>query len=215
MSKGGAAGRPRWSPPSPRTALISAAVVAVVVVVVVLLSRGGDDSTARANPDCTPATPRSGECPHNKTFDPARYLNHGDAYQCTELASQADAQAVLRADPSDPNHLAEDGDGIACSYLPPPKDLAPVAKAVQPCHPGDERSARCPQPKRHFDPHYFLRHGGDEYDCTTFASQADAQAVLRTQPQDFNKLDGDGDGIACPGLPAPKDLKRVQTRLPS
>src|SRR5215217_2544675 len=34
-------------------------------------------------------------------FDPAAYLGQGDAYNCDSLASQAQAQAVLRADPSD------------------------------------------------------------------------------------------------------------------
>ena len=36
------------------------------------------------------------------TFDPAPYVSQGDAYNCPDFASQADAQAVLRADPTDP-----------------------------------------------------------------------------------------------------------------
>lgn len=41
-----------------------------------------------------------------------------DELNCDDFATQADAQAVLDADPSDPNRLDEDGDGIACEGLP-------------------------------------------------------------------------------------------------
>jgi hypothetical protein len=47
-------------------------------------------------------------------FDPSAYLEQGDAYNCNAFANQAQAQAVLRADPSDPNRLDADWDGIAC-----------------------------------------------------------------------------------------------------
>jgi hypothetical protein len=36
-------------------------------------------------------------------FDPSFFVNKGDAYNCADFKSQAEAQAVLRADPSDPN----------------------------------------------------------------------------------------------------------------
>src|SRR5687767_9284713 len=38
-------------------------------------------------------------------FDPLRYIGQGDRYNCADFASQAQAQAVLRADPRDPNGL--------------------------------------------------------------------------------------------------------------
>jgi micrococcal nuclease len=63
-----------------------------------------------------------------QAFDPTRYLGQGDRYNCSAFVSQADAQAVLRADPSDPNRLDADGDGIACESNPPPRDLVPVAR---------------------------------------------------------------------------------------
>jgi hypothetical protein len=47
-------------------------------------------------------------------FDPAQYIGQGDAYNCGRFTNQAQAQAVLRADPSDPNRLDADWDGIAC-----------------------------------------------------------------------------------------------------
>ena len=45
-----------------------------------------------------------------------------------EATEPADAQAVLRADPSDPNQLDRDRDGIACESNPPPRDLVPVPR---------------------------------------------------------------------------------------
>jgi hypothetical protein len=63
-----------------------------------------------------------------QTFDPSAYLGQGDAYNFADFASQADAQAVLRADPSDPNRLDADKDGIACERNPAPYDRAPVAR---------------------------------------------------------------------------------------
>src|SRR3954468_15845973 len=52
--------------------------------------------------------------PASPGFVPTQYLGQGDAYNCAHFGSQADAQAVLRADPSDPNRLDADQDGIAC-----------------------------------------------------------------------------------------------------
>lgn len=48
---------------------------------------------------------------------------------CSDYASQATAQAALRADPSDPNGLDGDGDGIACESNPAPFDRTPVTSA--------------------------------------------------------------------------------------
>lgn len=62
-------------------------------------------------------------------FDPLPYIGGGDAYNCTDFASQADAQAVLRADPSDPNKLDQGGiPGVACESTRGPKDIEPVAR---------------------------------------------------------------------------------------
>ena len=37
---------------------------------------------------------------------------------CPDFSTQPEAQAVLEADPSDPNNLDDDNDGIACEDLP-------------------------------------------------------------------------------------------------
>ncbi|MFF3213430.1 hypothetical protein ACFYYB_22475 [Streptomyces sp. NPDC002886] len=194
------------------------AVVAVALGVAVFV-RGGSDTAPRAQrPDrewCTPGTPRTVLCPNNKSFDAEEYATHGDAFDCINFANQADAQAVLRADPSDPNHL-DDGGGVACRGLPEPRDAKPIPQIAQQfkCRPGDARSGLCPQPDRAFEARYFLRHGNDAYDCQDFASQADAQAVLRFAPSDPNHLDGERKGIACPDLPEPKDVKPVRRGTP-
>ncbi|MFD4372367.1 excalibur calcium-binding domain-containing protein [Streptomyces sp. NPDC058486] len=60
------------------------------------------------------------------TFDVAPYIHKGHVVDCDTFKSQADAQAVLRADTLDPNELDRDGDGIACPTLPAPTDKTPV-----------------------------------------------------------------------------------------
>jgi len=61
-------------------------------------------------------------------FDPQHYLGQGNAYDCRDLGSQAEAQAILRADPSDPNVIDNDQDGIACEANPPPRDTRRVPR---------------------------------------------------------------------------------------
>jgi hypothetical protein len=119
-----------------------------------------------------------------------------DVYGCSNFESQANAQSVLRYDPSDPNRLdAEDGfeDGLACttySYnaYPNDRDFSPV-----------QRSSGT------FDPRHYLGQG-DRYGCNSFASQAQAQAVLRADPSDPNQLDTDPrNGVACESREASRD----------
>jgi micrococcal nuclease len=65
---------------------------------------------------------------HPIGLDQTLYIERGDRYNCSDFASQADAQAVLRADPSDPNQLDGDRDGVACERNRPPQDLVPVPR---------------------------------------------------------------------------------------
>ena len=41
-----------------------------------------------------------------------------DDLDCPDFATQEEAQTVYDQDPSDPNGLDEDGDGVACESLP-------------------------------------------------------------------------------------------------
>lgn len=193
--------------------LVAAGVTAVVL-------SPGDDPIASDDqgfsPLCKTVADRNSMCPGKDEFEPRNYIDHGDAFDCRELARQEDAQAVLRLDPKDPNRFDPDRDGIACPELAGPKDLEVVSASAKRfrCRSSSRRSARCPQAARKFHVQDYLYSGSDEFDCSAFASQADAQAVLRYQPGDPNKLDG-GNGIACPGLGPPKDLKPVATGPPS
>lgn len=54
---------------------------------------------------------------------------------CSQYANQATAQAILRANPSDPMGLDGDEDGIACEELGAPLDTNPVARANAPFSP--------------------------------------------------------------------------------
>ena len=87
-------------------------VVGIVVAVAALLS-GGDDGPGGPPP---PA------------IDVKRYVGHGNVADCTTFKAQADAQAVLRAEPTDRNGLDLDGDGIACPERPGPKDTVAVER---------------------------------------------------------------------------------------
>jgi hypothetical protein len=61
--------------------------------------------------------------PTSPGFDPAAYIGRGNAYNCSDFASEAD--------PSDPNKLDTDRpkpDGIACENNPAPFDTVPVPR---------------------------------------------------------------------------------------
>ncbi len=82
---------------------------------------------ARKNPRLY-RQPRGPTAESTSTFDPMQYIGQGNRYNCPDFKSQADAQAVLRADPSDPNRLDGDNDGIACERNPAPYERAPVPR---------------------------------------------------------------------------------------
>ncbi len=82
---------------------------------------------ARKNPRLY-RQPRGPTAESTGTFDPTQYIGQGNRYNCPDFKSQADAQAVLRADPSDPNRLDGDNDGIACERNPGPYERARVPR---------------------------------------------------------------------------------------
>ena len=63
-------------------------------------------------------------------FDARTFIGKGNAFNCPAFASQAQAQAqaVLRADPRDPNRLDPDRDGVACESIRAPRDTTPVKR---------------------------------------------------------------------------------------
>jgi hypothetical protein len=138
-----------------------------------------------------------------------------DAYNCSAFQSQSQAQSVLRYDPSDPNRLdAEDGneDGVACrnttySTYPNDRDESAVQRTTATMTP-TVIPTNTPGTPRAFTPTDYLGQG-DKYNCIDFASQKDAQSVLKKGIElgqgDPNLLDthsprGEAfppDGIAC------------------
>ena len=99
---------------------------------------------------------------------------------CGDFPNQRAAQDyfISRGGPSqDPDRLDADGDGIACE-----SNRAPYDRIAVP---------------RDFDPRAWVVPGQDLYDCGDFLSQAEAQAVLRVDPSDPNRLDGNRNGVAC------------------
>ena len=85
-------------------------------------------SAAPTPPPSPSPLPSPSPSPAPSGFNPNAYTGQGDKYNCGDFASQAQAQAVLRADPTDPNKLDTNRDGIACESNPAPKDLTPVQR---------------------------------------------------------------------------------------
>ena len=95
---------------------------------------------------------------------------------CDDFTTQAQAQRVLVRDPSDPNGLDSDKNGIACEELPAG---------------GGNRRAPAP------DPPAKESTSADRFNCENLLTQARAQRILERDPADPNQLDANGDGQAC------------------
>lgn len=81
----------------------------------------------------TPRPPMPTATPRPPGFDPRWYIENGKIFGCLVYQNQAQAQAVLRADPSDPNRLDTDRNGIACdapNLGGAPFDRTPVTRPV-------------------------------------------------------------------------------------
>jgi micrococcal nuclease len=106
---------------------------------------------------------------------------------CSDFDSQPEAQEVLEDDPSDPNGLDGDYDGVACEELPGGGSSASAsasASSSPSASPsgnggGRYRNGGAPAPS-----------GGD-IDCDQ------VNGPIPTPPGDPDNLDGDGDGLAC------------------
>lgn len=119
-------------------ALIAIAIVAgfaLVAIVLVFIFSGqdggstGDSDSDRTQPSVS--SPVSVTPEASPTFRAEDYIGKGNAFDCDAFANQAQAQAVLRLDPSDPNQLDGFGgqrDGIACETRPAPKDSTQVPR---------------------------------------------------------------------------------------
>jgi hypothetical protein len=111
---------------------------------------------------------------------------------CSDFDHQEEAQAVLDEDRSDPHRLDGGpdgaGDGVACESLPRRGDADAGGDEGE--GEGEDAPATTPATAAEGD-------GDGDRDCPDFASQAAAQAVLASGPDDRERLDSDDDGIAC------------------
>ncbi len=87
---------------------------------------------------------------------------------CADFGSQAQAQNELESDPSDPNGLDGDNDGVACETYD---------------YDGGGSGGG--------------GGGTGDLDCAEFPNQQAAQAEYERDPTDPNRLDADDDGKAC------------------
>jgi hypothetical protein len=107
---------------------------------------------------------------------------------CGDFDSQADAQANLEANPSDPNGLDGNDDGEACENY----DYSGGSNGGT--DPGDESPTGSDTPVNSDDTD---GDGSGDLDCANFGSQEAAQAEYNADPSDPNGLDRDDDGYAC------------------
>jgi micrococcal nuclease len=105
-----------WSP------CLAAATATPILAVPRSSSEQTELEIARTTPTPVPTLEKTAR------FNPDRYINRGDRYDCTDFKSQADAQSVLRAAPGDPNLLDVDHDGIACELIAGPYDYERVQR---------------------------------------------------------------------------------------
>jgi Excalibur calcium-binding domain len=118
---------------------------------------------------------------------------------CSDFASQSEAQQALDASSGDPERLDADGDGIACESsfggsVTDQADLA-VDDAID-----DEDAVTTTATTTATTsevPAAAVVAAAADRDCPDFATQAEAQAVLDADPSDPERLDADGDGTAC------------------
>lgn len=104
--------------------------------------------------------------------------NTGGDLDCMDFRSQSAAQAQLRKDPSDPNNLDPETNGIAC-------DITPAAY---------ENTA--------FDGQPVAEAKSDaDLDCEDFEYRQEAQVVYSRDDTDPNSFDEDGNQVACENLP--------------
>ena len=120
----------------------------------------------------------------------AQQLGPGEDLDCSQVGPagaspegvQEEAQALLADDPTDPNSLDSDGDGVACEFEQNPTGSVKFEDGT-----GFTTDATSAAPSTS--------------KCEDFASQAEAQAALEAVPGNPDSLDADGDGLACEGVP--------------
>lgn len=107
---------------------------------------------------------------------------------CVDFFSQAEAQATFDADPTDPNGLDVDGDGLACE-----SDIEDVPGEGEPAPSGGDLTCVA------------VLGPGSGALADPEKAQTEAQAILDRDPSDPNGLDANGNGSACEFTGSPTD----------
>lgn len=142
----------------------------------------------------------------------SRDANATDDLDCEDFSTQEDAQAVLDGDPSDPNNLDPNKDGIACALLPSADDtsieFAQDANGAETTTEDDQaarKAARKAQREQEAAGSDQAANDSGALVCADFFTQEEAQAAFDDDPEGQAALDDDGNGIACEELPSAAD----------
>jgi hypothetical protein len=155
------------------------------------------------------------------------YAQEDSDLDCEDFETQEEAQAVFDEDPSDPNNLDPNADGIACALLPSASDLDPAPRADAEVE-AEQDAGSAEQSREERRAARQAERGADQEDapaedvsttvCADFATAEDAQAAFNEDPIGLAALDGDGNGIACEELldievePVDEELTRAERR---
>lgn len=114
---------------------------------------------------------------------------------CGDFRSRAEAQASLDANPSDPDGLDRNNDGVACED----HDYADGSDLGGHPATGTPSGAATPSPLASPAGGPLDQDGtpSGDLDCADFSSQEAAQAEYDADPSDPNGLDGNDNGEAC------------------
>jgi hypothetical protein len=120
-----------------------------------------------------------------------QYEKEVDLYDCSDFSTQAEAQAVLDQDLTDPYKLDGDGDLQACEDLPGNEQYE-TPDQLPDFNPNRDNSKR--RSHRPTDP---LSGPGSPPNANGDIDCDQVDGPILTPPGDPNNLDGDNDGLAC------------------
>jgi hypothetical protein len=135
-------------------------------------------------------------------------LMQTDDRDCEDFETQEEAQAVLDEDPTDPNNLDPNRDGIACALLPSAgtgdadsgSDATSEQEADSQDQTQEERRAARRTARQQDEEATPTEEETAAVTCDDFETAEDAQAAFDADPEGLTALDADGNGIACEEL---------------
>ena len=116
---------------------------------------------------------------------------------CEDFQTQEEAQAVLTADPADPNNLDPNGDGVACALLPLAAELqsdagdSPNAQTDESTNSGKKAKAGKNKNQEATTPEVAT------VSCADYATPKQAQKAFDKDPVGLAAFDPDGNKIVC------------------